>query len=695
MIDGNVVFDSEDEDEDDAVSLNISKRLYTEPANLVDLCVSSPPPNLEKLVTSLPDHNKVRFDHKLPTPILSDGIEANPARSHLAKTNAIDTRSQKTFPHTGNYLPRVNSKELLNETPDEPKSTRLSDIRLPRPGANLTKARNPQKSKEISQPLDEWDVPGSSELSDSELHVDSRGSGPLNVKSRSIVIENNKSRSRSKVSRQSKTPSEIPQVLDSSETDVWEPPRKALVPTNQKVSRTTRKSGVGVIVNGLLKRKRSRKRNPSIDCKSTQSINNKSSQELDRGVLAKELDIEVEGSSTTPFLVDLTTSLTESQKLQYEIINTQSPFYGTPKFESQTPNVTYLSDQLQVLKEQAEILRSQEESLIEIKPTLNCVAEMNLNLDYMGSEIFPSAPLFATSQASTGQNDSRTDYGSARLLPQSTHNKDDAIHDETSSVLNKKSLYTVTIEGSPGQLTHKTLSTLQSTDAATIQECNRTAHSPENNHSQSSHPSTSRPTPIPLEMKNCRKRKIKEPEIPDVTSDIAAPPRGKHRGRSKTKKQRTGVMKIIVNEEKISAEKTEMPNIQSNHTRNESEHNSIFCVVQLGTSATLGTLSENPRLNENNGSVKHQNISMDAENMAAHTNEKPATEISPPTVHSSMNKTPSPSKPPPRISTGLFTEGGKGKVPEPHSPINGQKVAYRVGLSKRARIAPLLRIVKK
>lgn len=35
------------------------------------------------------------------------------------------------------------------------------------------------------------------------------------------------------------------------------------------------------------------------------------------------------------------------------------------------------------------------------------------------------------------------------------------------------------------------------------------------------------------------------------------------------------------------------------------------------------------------------------------------------------------------------------KGPDKHSPISSGKVGYRVGLSKRARIEPLLRIVRK
>ena len=65
---------------------------------------------------------------------------------------------------------------------------------------------------------------------------------------------------------------------------------------------------------------------------------------------------------------------------------------------------------------------------------------------------------------------------------------------------------------------------------------------------------------------------------------------------------------------------------------------------------------------------------------------KPTTESPPKT---------SPAKPilPPETPHKSTTPAPKG--PDKHSPISSGKVAYRVGLSKRARIAPLLRIVRK
>ena len=77
-------------------------------------------------------------------------------------------------------------------------------------------------------------------------------------------------------------------------------------------------------------------------------------------------------------------------------------------------------------------------------------------------------------------------------------------------------------------------------------------------------------------------------------------------------------------------------------------------------------------LNETNGNIIPQN----------HT-----TQSSPSTSPAKANAAPpeTPHKPTTRAPKG----------PDKHSPISSGKVAYRVGLSKRARIAPLLRIVRK
>lgn len=62
-----------------------------------------------------------------------------------------------------------------------------------------------------------------------------------------------------------------------------------------------------------------------------------------------------------------------------------------------------------------------------------------------------------------------------------------------------------------------------------------------------------------------------------------------------------------------------------------------------------------------------------------------------------VTRSPSPTKPNIQLSSALQTppKTAPAKGPDKHSPINSAKVAYRVGLSKRARIEPLLRVVRK
>ena len=64
-----------------------------------------------------------------------------------------------------------------------------------------------------------------------------------------------------------------------------------------------------------------------------------------------------------------------------------------------------------------------------------------------------------------------------------------------------------------------------------------------------------------------------------------------------------------------------------------------------------------------------------------------------PTTESPIETSPAKAIPPPETPQKPTTPAPKG--PDKHSPISSGKVAYRVGLSKRARIAPLLRIVRK
>jgi hypothetical protein len=63
-----------------------------------------------------------------------------------------------------------------------------------------------------------------------------------------------------------------------------------------------------------------------------------------------------------------------------------------------------------------------------------------------------------------------------------------------------------------------------------------------------------------------------------------------------------------------------------------------------------------------------------------------------PSLNPSNNPAPPESTPPQKPSTELQTPN---KPRTPHSPLNSGKVPYRVGLSKKNRIAPLLKIIRK
>lgn len=77
----------------------------------------------------------------------------------------------------------------------------------------------------------------------------------------------------------------------------------------------------------------------------------------------------------------------------------------------------------------------------------------------------------------------------------------------------------------------------------------------------------------------------------------------------------------------------------------------------------------------------HSSVSQNTENIPP-PQQNPTPSSSPSPIKQKLGP---PQTPPKSTSTG----------PDKHSPLNSSKVAYRVGLSKRARIEPLLRIVRK
>lgn len=95
--------------------------------------------------------------------------------------------------------------------------------------------------------------------------------------------------------------------------------------------------------------------------------------------------------------------------------------------------------------------------------------------------------------------------------------------------------------------------------------------------------------------------------------------------------------------------------------------------------------------NNNGAADAHERSEAQSANILNETNGN----INPPKLTTDSPPDTSPAKPntPPETPRKSTTPAPKG--PDKHSPISTGKVAYRVGLSKRARIAPLLRIVRK
>lgn len=95
--------------------------------------------------------------------------------------------------------------------------------------------------------------------------------------------------------------------------------------------------------------------------------------------------------------------------------------------------------------------------------------------------------------------------------------------------------------------------------------------------------------------------------------------------------------------------------------------------------------------NSNGAAAAHERCEAESANILNETNGN----INPPNLTTDSPPETSPAKPnaPPETPRKSTTPAPKG--PDKHSPISTGKVAYRVGLSKRARIAPLLRIVRK
>ena len=128
----------------------------------------------------------------------------------------------------------------------------------------------------------------------------------------------------------------------------------------------------------------------------------------------------------------------------------------------------------------------------------------------------------------------------------------------------------------------------------------------------------------------------------------------------------------------------------------ETEEPTVSAMASRSRKMTKTTGPPKPIIHEQEGSNNNRDTTEeDSEDIPANIlNENHGNIIASELVANQMPEvSPAKSKCPPETPRKSATPVPKG--PDKHSPISSGKVAYRVGLSKRARIAPLLRIVRK
>ena len=146
------------------------------------------------------------------------------------------------------------------------------------------------------------------------------------------------------------------------------------------------------------------------------------------------------------------------------------------------------------------------------------------------------------------------------------------------------------------------------------------------------------------------------------------------------------------------AEEPVSDDVEADHDQGdaETEEPTVSATASRSQKMTKTTGPPNPIIHEQEGSNNNRATTAeeDSEHIPANIlNENHGNIIaSEPVANKIPEISPAKSCPPetPRKSAAPVPKG-----PDKHSPISSGKVAYRVGLSKRARIAPLLRIVRK
>ena len=156
---------------------------------------------------------------------------------------------------------------------------------------------------------------------------------------------------------------------------------------------------------------------------------------------------------------------------------------------------------------------------------------------------------------------------------------------------------------------------------------------------------------------------------------------------------------------KKGSENKEMPNVIVGSTNVETATDKHVKSVDIDKTSkrgrpskkSLAAVVEGSESEDNDSILRDQNPSDKASRRTEKALEETSGNIVPLKVPEKSPRSslapPKTSPPPPATPQKSVTNNTKG--PDKHSPISGGKVPYRVGLSKRARIAPLLKMVRK
>ena len=181
----------------------------------------------------------------------------------------------------------------------------------------------------------------------------------------------------------------------------------------------------------------------------------------------------------------------------------------------------------------------------------------------------------------------------------------------------------------------------------------------------------------------------KDGDQPNVErNDITQPPKAtsqKKRGRPK---------KVVA---KLS-EEIVLDGAESDHDQDEAETKEpiISAAAKTSRKKTKSTETPTPITDEQDCSHDGTPAAEEAlEDLPANVLNETHGNIPPPAVAAKRLPETSPDRANAAPETPRKSTTPAPKGPDKHSPISSGKVAYRVGLSKRARIAPLLRIMRK